>query len=306
MKSKKPNFFLVGAPKTGTTAIAKYLGDHPSVFFSDPKEPNFFNTDFSEKYRPIRNWNKYLNYCFYRSEGYKAVGEGTVWYLYSKKAIPAILDFNPQAKFIVGIRNPIEMAPAMHATEVMVSHESEKSFARAWELQFERKQGKAIPKKCPEPKVLMYGDICSMGAQLNRMLARVKPEQVYIYLFDDLKQNPKRVYKGILEFLGLRDDGRDDFPVLNPYKRVKSPVIADAINSLSRKIDVGPLKKKMGIKTGGGFFRAIKRMNTKKVKKRPLSPALKKELWEYFRKDVAILENLLDRDLTHWNPNRQK
>jgi hypothetical protein len=232
------------------------------------------------------------------------VGEGTVWYLYSSRAVPAILNFNPTAKFIVGIRNPLEMASAMHSTEVMVGHETEKSFERAWELQFERKEGREIPAKCTEPMVLYYGDICSTGKQLNRLFSLVKRENAFVYLFDDLKKNPRKVYKSILEFLNLPDDERTEFPILNPHRKVMSKRVSEVVNTLSRKIDVGPLKKKLGIQTGGGLFRAIKKINTKIVKRDPLSASMKNELWQFFSEDVGLLEGLLNKDLQHWNPNR--
>ena len=54
---RKPNLFLIGAPKCGTTSLASYLSDHPQIFVSDPKEPHFFNTD-SEN-RKTWNWEEY-------------------------------------------------------------------------------------------------------------------------------------------------------------------------------------------------------------------------------------------------------
>ena len=75
-----PNFFIIGAPKCGTTALSEYLRKHPDIYFSYPKESNFFNDDFSDKYRKTKKFDIYLNQFFYNSKGYKAVGEGTVWY----------------------------------------------------------------------------------------------------------------------------------------------------------------------------------------------------------------------------------
>src|SRR6056297_204893 len=97
---KKPNFFIIGAPKCGTTSMARYLGEHPDIFFSDPKEPNFFNTDFSEKIRITTEIKEYLK-LFQGADKYRRVGEGTVWYFFSKEAILYILKFNPEAKFIL-------------------------------------------------------------------------------------------------------------------------------------------------------------------------------------------------------------
>src|SRR6056297_3072691 len=135
---KKPNFFIIGAPKCGTTSMARYLGEHPDIFFSDPKEPNFFNTDFSDEYRKVTNIKDYLK-LFRGADKYKRVGEGSVMYLFSKEAISNILEFNPKAKFIVMTRNEVEMFRSLHLQLLSSLEENEKDPEKAWRLQKERK-----------------------------------------------------------------------------------------------------------------------------------------------------------------------
>src|SRR4030042_1995639 len=105
---QKPNFFIIGGPRCGTTALSEYLRGNREVFFSEPKELNFFFTDFNPKYRLCTDENVYLGKYFSEAGQYRAVGEGTPWYLYSKEAVPNILRFNHSAKFIVMIRNPVD------------------------------------------------------------------------------------------------------------------------------------------------------------------------------------------------------
>ena len=105
-----PNFFIIGAPKCGTTALSEYLRTHPDVFFSEPKEPNYFNSDVvSKKLYYYTSLEDYLEKCFSGAEGYKAVGEGSVRYLSSAVAVDNILKLYPNAKFIIMLRNPVDL-----------------------------------------------------------------------------------------------------------------------------------------------------------------------------------------------------
>lgn len=149
---KKPNFFIIGAPKCGTTAMARYLGEHPDVFFSSPKEIHYFNTDFLNKRKKITE-KVYLEKFFKGSENFKAVGEGSVWYLYSEEAVPNILKFNPKARFIVMVRNPISMFHSRFHQSLINSWENVKTPMEAWNLQWERKKSKSIPPFCRDKKL---------------------------------------------------------------------------------------------------------------------------------------------------------
>src|SRR3990167_9603139 len=108
-KIKKPNFFILGAPRCGTTSLSTYLREHPNVFFSFPKEVNFFSSDIYSS-TLCSDISSYLKLFSNSEEIHLAVGEGSVFYLASNCAVPSILQFNPQAKFIVMVRNPVDMA----------------------------------------------------------------------------------------------------------------------------------------------------------------------------------------------------
>ncbi len=135
---KFPNFFIIGAPKAGTTALSEYLRGHPQVFFSEPKEPHFFNDDFSARH--TYDMDTYLSYFKDADEEYKAIGEGSVFYLSSKNAVPNILKKNPNAKFIVMLRNPVSMAQSWHAQAIHSFGETVLDFDKAWHLQDKRKE----------------------------------------------------------------------------------------------------------------------------------------------------------------------
>ena len=96
---KKPNFFVVGAPKCGTTSMCNYLGEHKEIFIPERKELYYFCTDFrTHKYR-VANEQEYLSY-FTKAGNLKCIGEGSVWYLYSKEAAQNIKIFKDREEAI--------------------------------------------------------------------------------------------------------------------------------------------------------------------------------------------------------------
>jgi hypothetical protein len=90
---RKPDFFIVGAPKCGTTAMQDYLSQHPEIYMSKARELHFFGSDLRFSYeRPGEV--EYLSY-FESATNEKRVGEASVWYLYSKQAAGEIKELNP-------------------------------------------------------------------------------------------------------------------------------------------------------------------------------------------------------------------
>ena len=297
---QSPNFFIIGAPKCGTTSLSEYLREHPDIFFAYPKETNFFNTDFSPKYRKYQKLDRYLNECFYDSKGYKAVGEGTVFYLMSDVAIDNILKFNPEAKFIVMIRNPIELSYSMHSTELYGGNENAENFNDAWNLQEDRKNNKSLPPLCREPKILQYGTLAKTGKQLQRLLKKIPQEKLKIILFDDFKKDVKTVYDETIEFLGLIKDNRTKFPIANENRESKIRFVTLLISYVGRKLKIITIKKKLGITPGKSLLKIFEKWNAKSVKRNPLPDSFKKELQKYFENDVHLLQMIINRDLSHW------
>ncbi len=300
INTKKPNFFIIGAPKCGTTALSEYLRGHPDIFFSRSKEPNFFNTDFRNRKNAHFTEEDYLNKHFLGSDEYGVIGEGSPWYLYSEVAVPNILKFNPEAKFIILVRDPIKMYYSFYRHRYHRFQEDAETPEEAWRLQVPRKKGERLPKICPaEVETLQYGEVCKLGKQLERVYGYVPKDQVKVLFFDDLKTQPRELYKETLDFLDLPDDGRTEFPKVNARKTPKSETVRNLVVSLNK------IKKQLGIKKAPHALRKIKKLEMKKNRKESersnnLSEDLKKELSEYFSKDVDKLSNLTGRDLSHW------
>ncbi len=289
---KTPNFFIIGAPKCGTTSLAAWLSEHPQVFFSSEKEPHHFNTDQAWVLTPKRK--DYEKYFTDAGSQHRAVGEGSVWYLYSKLAVPQIEQYCPEARYIVCLRNPVEMAYSLHEQQVVTGNEHIKDFAQAWKLSNARLNGEKISRWCTEPSHLAYGTACKLGEQLQRMHAIVPRDRVLPVLLDDVKENPRRVYLDILRFLALEDDGKSEFKVENTAKELRSASLRKFV------LVMGWIKRMLGIRSGLGILQAIDRNNLTFRARKKMDPQLKRDLENHFSQDIVLLETLLNRDLSAW------
>jgi hypothetical protein len=268
---------------------------HPNVYFSPIKEPRFFCTDFQDySYSGASAQKDYLALFEAASDAHLAIGEGTARYLYSNEAVPRILDFNPNARLIAMVRNPIAMVQSVHARGVYEAIENVMDFETAWRLQDSRRAGRHIPALCRDPQMLLYGDRCLLGAQLEKAYNVVPKEQLLVIVFDDFRRNPKRVYERVLAFLGVPSDGRAAFPVINANQGYRSPRLQRLMLLL------GSVKRAMGIQRGLGIHRRLFGFNIKSKARPTLHSELRAELCDYFSPDVEKLSSLLDRDLSHW------
>lgn len=298
-----PNFFIIGAPKAGTTALAEYLGAHAQVFMCPIKEPHFFSRDFD---RPIyiQDEAKYLSLFSGTTKEHLAIGEASVWYLYSAVAVESIQKFNPDARIIVMVRNPLELVPSLHSQLLFSNCEDQKSFRNAWKLQQNRLLGKELPKSVLSGRFpascLQYAKVASMGEQLERVLKVFPSNQVKTIVFDDFKSDPGRIYQDTLSFLGVPFDGRTSFPRVNENKVRRISWLSNPINNGSWLGEtLIKIRKKLGLE-GYGIIRRLSLLNSKKTQRTPLAPDLAEEFVEVFRTDVEKLGRIIDRDLSHW------
>jgi len=297
----KPNFFIVGAPKCGTTALHHYLRPHPNVFVPRVKEPHFFAADLGD-YRIVRRTEDYVKLFAPATPAHLRVGEGSVYYLRSSVAIPAIRAFNPDAKIIAMFRNPVDVVYALHSELLYWSEETVPDFEEAWRLQTRRQQGLDLP-TCRSPLLVQYGEVGRFGSQVQRLLATFPREQVKLILFDDLTRSPQQVYDEVIEFLELPHDGRTDFPRINENRRVRLLWLKHLIRRpppLLRQTYTS-IKRTVGARQLDSIKRQIVTSNSSREARPPLAPAFRAELVEAFRGEVALLSELTGRDLGHWN-----
>lgn len=147
---KPPNFFIVGAPKCGTTTLWTYLYEHPNCYMTPTKEPNYFTTDLQPFYK-IDSRDEYIKLFEGAGESHIAVGEASTAYLLSHEAMKNIYNFDPKAKIIVMLRNPVDLVYSYHLFRVFLGVERVRSFDRVWEIQEDRKNGKNIPPPANPP-----------------------------------------------------------------------------------------------------------------------------------------------------------
>lgn len=308
--TRKPGFFIAGAPKCGTTALYDYLSTHPQIYFPETKEPHYFSQDLPrfgwgwvngvERFGSELALGDYLRLYANVPPVKTVYGDASVMSLFSQVAVRNILDFNPDAKFVVMLRDPVDMAHALHSTWLKECIESEPDFETAWRLQESRAAGQDLPpdRYCPEPTLLQYGKQCSLGEQVERLTNTVPREQLRIFFFDDFVSSPESVYREILLFLNLPHDGRSEFPKVNAHRVRPQTPLARAMKRPPFPLNYLKFTVRWLLHHTVGArrtWRMAEKVTTRPDERASLSDAFRSELEEYFQADQHKLSVLLGR-----------
>ena len=302
-----PDFFVVGAPRCGTTAFCRYLARNPQICFSQPKEPHYFarlEHDPSATEVERDYLDRYFGHC---AAGHRAVGEGSVSYLYLPEAIERIRRFNPDARFIALVRDPFAMLPSYHLRMRFLLQEDESDLGKAWALESARAHGEQVPKRCLDARLLMYSAVAKFGAQVERLFDVAGRDRSHVIVFDDLVADPLGVYRRALAFLHVDDDGQTRFERryesrMYRYRwlqrllyvpATRGGKMIDTLQRRSRNYNADGSKRKSLIKRVTGW-------NKIAASPAPLTPQMAAVVRETLRPDVVLLSRLLDRDLSHW------
>lgn len=295
----EPNTFIVGAGKCGTTALWHWLREHPRIFMSALKEPRFFADDMPDLLGRVSSRADYLALFVGAEPRHVVVGEASVHYLFSRTAPANIRAFDPHARIVVALRNPVDMAHASHSEYLYWCLEEEPDFETAWRLHAERSLRGAAP-PVVWSKAGPWPEMCRLGDQVERLLAVFPREQVHFVVYDDLVADPRSVYEGVLAFLHVPSDGRTLFPRRNANKVLRSRLFARLIGQHAR---VGAISGKhvgRGSRSPDVWGRLI-RLNTSIAPRPAMRDEFRLELVEHFREDVDRLADLVGRDLEHWH-----
>ncbi|MDJ0847012.1 MAG: sulfotransferase [Myxococcota bacterium] len=304
-----PDFFIVGAPRCGTTALSKALRRNPRVLFSRPKETHYFTLlRAMEPSADVRSAYVERFYRRFRPELHQAAGEGSTNYLYSAEALKTILSLNPEAKFIAMVRNPVEMVPSLHQLMLLVLKEEVEDFATAWELRHERAQGRSLPRYVVDPRMYQYEEIGRLGTYVDQLFRIAGRERTRVFVYDDFTADPLAMYKEALAFIGVDYDGRVEFPRTMNTRHYRSRRVHDWVARVPRSPgDLPAHQARRSRETGasGRVFRKralelVASLNLAPGPKRPLSPEMRRVLQETFADEIALLGGLLGRDLSHW------
>jgi Sulfotransferase family len=305
---KSPNFFIVGAPKCGTTALFSYLGEHPEIYIpSSPdflessmggkKELHFFGSDLLFN-RP--SLEEYLAY-YRNAKEEKHLGESSVFYLYSSRAASEIYDFCPSARIIIMLRNPIDMMYSWYSQLLFWGDENLDNFEAALNAESQRRSGENVPVKRDHPiACYLYRDIAKYTEQIERYFQIFGREKVHIVIFDDFKKDTKETYQSALRFLDCTDEAFEpDFKVVNANKAIRN-------RSLQEFMRHPPKFSRLLVKALMPYFirkeirQKLQQYNIKAEARKSLHEDLRRRLNEEYKYEVEQLSQLLDRDLTHW------
>jgi hypothetical protein len=296
-----PDFFIIGAPKCGTTALSEYLRGHPKICFSHVKEPHFFSDDFPS-YKIDRSLENYmrLNFSHFRRQQHALKGESSVYYYLSTVAVPNILRANPAAKFIYMVRNPVDLVYSFHSQMYFNSTENIPNFEIAWEKQEARISGRDIPTYCREPLLLQYREIGKLGSRLKSLQSIIPKKQLHVVIFDDFAVNSGTIYERVLRFLEVATDGRQSFPVVNEHKVARSKILSRISWSIPRPLHNAVREFKYLIGAEHIPFNVLAMINAKSGRRPPLSQDFRKQLVAEFEPELQILEQCLNRELGRW------
>jgi len=290
----KPNLFLVGAPRSGTTALYLYLRSHPEVAVGLYKEPHFFAPDLQDP-DFFRDEGAYLElYSHATTELY--VLDGSVWYLYSETAAERIHQFDPAARIVMLLRNPADMVLSIHAHHVYTGYQELEDFSAAY-----HSVGRNVTASFREE--LPYRRIARYGEQLSRYLDKFDADQIHVSLYEDLKRDPAGVYGGLMRFLGLQPGNPPDFRTHNAQRRVRSRRLARLHWYVQRKNAAAPSPSNALVsavhRARHAGLRVLRFINTAPT--RPsIDPAMRREIIADYRCDILKLSDLIGRDLSHW------
>jgi len=305
----KVDFFIVGAPKSGTTALYSYLSTHPAIFLPEHKEPSYFAFDYPNIGGRLKTLEDYEK--LFSSHTRKIAGDGSVCYFGSETAPKAIKDYNPSAKIIIMLRNPVELFLSEHSQLLYSFYEVIEDPYQAWKMQSLRKNGKPLPSSCREPETLQYNKVCSLGKNLKTYRDLFPEGTILTIFFEDFILSPQTVYNKVLQFLELKDDGRKDFPKINEaklHKRsglakwlISPPGIWGSVHAKIRRFIA--ITDSTSIKSIETIARKLAARNSQKKSSHRLSAEEFESIISEFQNDIDLLASLTGKELSHWKSN---
>jgi Sulfotransferase domain len=305
-RTNVPDFFIVGHPKCGTTALFEMLRRHPQLHMP-VKEPWFFTPDRAapafDGSSPVasRTLQEYLALFDGAAPG-QLVGEATPSYLRSPSAAHAIAELQPAARIVAILREPAAFLRSFHLQSVQARIETETNFERALGLEQARRDGSAMPRGASRPADLLYSEHVRYVEQLRRYHAAFAREQVLVLIYDDFRRDNEAVVRQVLRFLAIDDDVPLQAVEANPSVRVRAQGLEHAIDSLSQGRG----------RTSGALGAAVKTLTPTQLRRRVLQSVqrrlvyaepgrpderLKRDLQARFKGEVVALSEYLGRDL---------
>ena len=286
---KKVDFFIVGAPKAGTTSLYHYLDAHPDIEMSSKKEPDFFSDADLQKQRMyysevrINNLSKYN--ALFKQEDVQLRGEASVSYLYYPDVPSKIKEYNSEAKIIIMLRNPIDRAFSHYLMDYRLGLVTDS---------FETIINNKSKHKNAHLHYQQYLSVSEYSSQIERYLDVFGKNKVHIIDYENFKNNTAEIIKEVFSFLGLNSDFSLNLSKkYNLYSMPKNRIIRYIYSFVMlRRIFSFLFPKKIVQYIRGVLFR---------VDKKPkISAETRDFLIEFFHNDIQNLSRLLNKDFTKW------
>ncbi|HLY19311.1 MAG TPA: sulfotransferase [Bryobacteraceae bacterium] len=311
--SRLPNCFLVGAPKAGSTSLYHYLDQHPRIYMSPIKEPNYFAAEIREEnfepaLRPhaardarslrkyldgpmrqkrfgaiVSDWEDYLR-LFAPAGDQPVLGEASVCYMWSSSAAERIHARIPDAKILVMLRHPADRAFSDYL-QGLGNGAIRCSFREQIERNLRHTSGQ-FAVHYPFLELGLY------AAQLQRFLERFGPN-VWVGFYEDYKTQPLEVFRNICRFLGIDHQFSPDMRRRYLEAQVpRTPAVA--------------WFKRTGLWKAAARItpRRLRPMIRRRLVRAPdstrMDAADRRFLLQYYREDIHNLAGLLGRNLDSW------
>jgi len=282
-----PNFFIVGAPKAGTTSLYRYLSQHPDVYVSPVKEPGFFAPEIASiDPHIIVDWHEYLK-LFREAQGQRAIGEGSVAYLSSQTAAKAIAERVPHARILMMLRDPADRLFS-HYVAARAGGDTNASFLR-WVDEQLRAESDSDPPVGP----FLPG---RYATHLERFLSVFPAAQVRAWLFDDYTAAPGQVIASVLEFLRVDPTVRID------VRRRHNVTVAPRLARLHAI--ASPIRNRIRAAVPRALKNAVRRLSHGPVRLR-VSARDRERVITMYLDEIDRLESLIGRKLPMWRDPRR-
>jgi hypothetical protein len=305
-----PDFFIVGAPKSGTTSLHEMLRRHPQVYMPALKEPRFLASDMrprpelAEGPREVgypKTLEEYLA-LFAGASPEQRAGEATTTYLWSRTAAEGIALLRPDARIIAILREPASFLRSLHLTFLKGRNEAVTDLRKAMSLEASRREGKHIPRGSHRPQLLQYSEHVRYTEQLERYRTRFSPEQMLVLIYDDFVGDNEATVRRVLRFLDVDDTAAIEAMSLNVTKSaVRSYQVKDMLQTVSK--GRGPVSRSAKAAVKALTTRELRHGALRTIQRRvvteppPADESFMIELRRRFKPEVLALGEYLDRDL---------
>ncbi len=276
----RPNLFILGAAKCGTTSLHDWLNQHPQIFMSAIKEPSFYCSLF----QVVNNEKAYFK-LFDQSKDELYRGESSHAYL-TDPSVPEVLSrLYPHAKFILILRNPADRAHSLYLHMKRHLHEHAPTFEKALQMEPNRINEDFMESNGQYYHNFLYFNSGLYGRQINRYLSYYRKDQ-FLFLHHSELQTPEILMKKITQFLSLDCYPSYDFSRLNTGYTIRFRFVEKLL--WSRYLTKGILHHL-------GFQSLLKRFNH--ISPSPIKPETRHKLMIQYKDDLKEVKRITGLEL---------